>query len=167
VIVVEGGKVARAVSIPIGAVRQKERHLESDPPTAAQARALIAEIDQQLAQALGPGSGALPRGAPLVASAGTATTMAAVHLKLFDYDPAKVQGLRLSTMAVERMLAKFLESDTITRRAMRGMEPQRADVIPAGAAIFARLMNRIGASEMIVCDRGVRWGLAYELAEKR
>ena len=92
--------------------------------------------------------------------------MAAVHLKLFDDDPDKVQGLRLSTLVVEGMLAKFLEADVIGRRTMRGMEAQRADVIPAGAAIFARLLQRMGASEMIVCDRGVRWGLAHELAEK-
>ena len=166
VIRVDAGRVARAVSIPIGAVRLAERHLATDPPTAAQAVAMIADIDAHLERTFGgvSGAGGLPRGVPLVASAGTATTMAAVHLKLIDYDATKVHGLRLSLGIVERMLAQFLDTDTLARRAMRGMEPQRADVIPAGAAILARLMARMSASEMVVCDRGVRWGLAYELA---
>jgi exopolyphosphatase / guanosine-5'-triphosphate,3'-diphosphate pyrophosphatase len=45
------------------------------------------------------------------------------------------------------------------------MEPQRADVIPAGCAIYARLLHRLAAPELIISDRGIRWGLAYELAD--
>ena len=45
-----------------------------------------------------------------------------------------------------------------------GMEPQRADVIVAGVAIYARIVSKLQAPVLIVCDRGIRWGLAYELA---
>jgi exopolyphosphatase/pppGpp-phosphohydrolase len=56
----------------------------------------------------------------------------------------------------------------IARRAeIMGMEPQRADVIVGGAAIYARLAQRVAASVMITCDRGVRWGLAFERAAQR
>jgi exopolyphosphatase/pppGpp-phosphohydrolase len=42
------------------------------------------------------------------------------------------------------------------------MEPQRADVIAAGVAIFARLVQQLAAPVLITCDRGIRWGLAFE-----
>ena len=45
---------------------------------------------------------------------------------------------------------------------MVGLEPQRADVIAAGVAIFARAIRRITAPILITCDRGIRWGVAYE-----
>ena len=154
----DGARVTSAVSVPIGAVRLTERHLKSDPPTPAEARALIADIDGHLAPL------ALPSGVPVVGTAGTATTMAAVELKLLDYDPDRVTGLRMSPAEVDRLLARLLELTVGRRRGLRGMVVQRADVLPAGTAIFARVMHRVGAPEMIVCDRGIRWGIAHEQA---
>ena len=45
---------------------------------------------------------------------------------------------------------------------MAGVEPQRADVIAGGVAIYARVLHRLDAPVLITCDRGIRWGLAYE-----
>lgn len=158
IIVGRGGRLERAVSVPIGAVRLTERYLPDDPPGADQTKALIAEIDRCLAEV------DLPSGAPLVGTAGTATSFASVELRLAEYDADRIQGLRLSPAQVDRQLARFLELSTAEKRELPGLEPQRADVIAAGAAIYARLLNRTGAPEMVVSDRGVRWGLASELA---
>src|SRR5262245_17702185 len=78
-ITVDAGRVVSQVSIPIGAVRMTERHLAHDPPLAAEVAALTADIDRRLAEV------ALPRGAPVVGTAGTATTLAAVQLGLARY----------------------------------------------------------------------------------
>ncbi|MEO7734243.1 MAG: Ppx/GppA family phosphatase, partial [Kofleriaceae bacterium] len=94
--------------------------------------------------------------------AGTATTLAAVKLGLARYDAAAVTGLRLSRDAVAGMLDRLLAATVAERKALPGVEPQRADVIAAGAAIFARILAHIDAPVMITCDRGIRWGLAYE-----
>jgi exopolyphosphatase/guanosine-5'-triphosphate,3'-diphosphate pyrophosphatase len=50
------------------------------------------------------------------------------------------------------------------RRNVAGMEPKRADVIVAGGLIALALLDHWGASSVRVSDRGVRWGLAEELA---
>ncbi len=160
IIVSDGAKVVSAVSLPIGAVRLTERHLEHDPPTAGEARALFAAVDQQLAQL------ELPTGVPVVATAGTATTLAAMALRLEKYDPVAVTGLRLEAMAIDAQLARLLTANIAARRAIKGMEAERADVIAGGVAILARVMRRIDAPLMITCDRGVRWGLAYEHADR-
>jgi len=151
-----GGRTVSAVSVPLGSVRQKERHLRGDPPTAEEARALIADIDGVLAGL------DLPTGVPLVATAGTATTIAAVELRLRVYDPDRVQGLELDAATVERQLARYLELPLAERRRLPGLEPERADVIAAGVAIFARLLRRLDSRRFIVSDRGVRWGIAYQ-----
>ena len=153
-----GGELASAVSVPIGAVRLTERHLASDPPTADETRALFADIDAALAEI------DLPSGVPLVGTAGTATSFASVELRLAPYDGGRVQGLELSRAQVDRHLARFLELTCAEKRKLVGLEPERADVIAAGAAIYARILARMDAPSFVVSDRGVRWGLAAELA---
>ena len=155
-IVTDGAKVVSAVSVPIGAVRLTERHLKHDPPAHGEILELEADIDRHLA------SLALPVGVPLIGTAGTATTMAAVALELTTYDPDKVTGLRLEPERVAVLRDTMLAATTAERRATPGVEPQRADVIAAGIAIYARALDRIHAPVMITCDRGIRWGLAYE-----
>jgi exopolyphosphatase/guanosine-5'-triphosphate,3'-diphosphate pyrophosphatase len=157
-IVTDGQKVVSAVSVPIGAVRMTERHLKHDPPTAEELDALDADIDRHLAPL------ELPRGVTLIGTAGTATTMAATHLALGTYDPDAVTGLRLSPAAVEQMRARVSAQTVEQRKATAGIEHQRADVIAAGIAIYARALKRMEAPVMITCDRGIRWGLAFERA---
>lgn len=156
IITVDGGRVDAEVSLPIGAVRMTERHLKHDPPTAPEIAALDADIDHQLAAL------ALPRGVPVIGTAGTATTLAAVKLGLVRYDAAAVTGLRIAPGAVAALLARLLAATVAERKAIAGIEPQRADVIAAGVAIFARILQRTDAPVLITCDRGIRWGVAYE-----
>jgi exopolyphosphatase/guanosine-5'-triphosphate,3'-diphosphate pyrophosphatase len=155
-ITVDAGRVESEVSVPIGAVRMTERHLRHDPPVAAEVAALTADIDRHLAPV------ALPRAVPVVGTAGTATTLAAVKLGLERYDPAAVTGLRMAPEAVAELLARLLAATVAERKAIAGIEPQRADVIAAGAAIFARILQHTHAPVLITCDRGIRWGVAYE-----
>ena len=49
------------------------------------------------------------------------------------------------------------------KRTLPGLEPERADVIAAGASIFAGLLDRLAAPHCVISDRGVRWGLVYEM----
>jgi len=139
-----------------GAVRMTERHLAHDPPDAGEVAAMLEDIDRQLA------SLDLPSGVTVVGTAGTATTIAAIDLGLLSYDAAKVTGLRLDPHVVARQLERLLAMTVAQRRVMRGMEPPRADVIAGGVAIYARLLDRVGAHVFITCDRGIRWGLAHE-----
>jgi exopolyphosphatase/guanosine-5'-triphosphate,3'-diphosphate pyrophosphatase len=153
-IATDGTRVISAKSIPIGAVRLAERHLAHDPARPEELRALEADIDRQLPPLLAR--------VPVIGTAGTATTMAAVKLALEAYDSDAVTGLRLSPAAVGEQYARLAAMTTAERRALAGMEPQRADVIVAGIAIYARVLARVDAPVMIVCDRGIRWGIAYE-----
>jgi exopolyphosphatase/guanosine-5'-triphosphate,3'-diphosphate pyrophosphatase len=156
----DGARVTAAASVPIGAVRLTERHLLTDPPAPEELRALTLDIDRQLEGHLG--ALAMPRGAPVVGTAGTATTLAAMELGLTAHDSAAVTGVRITPATAFAHVARLLAATIAERREMRGVEPKRADVIAGGAAIYARVLQRLGAPVLITCDRGIRWGLAFE-----
>jgi len=157
IIVSDGARVVSAVSVPIGAVRLSERHLKSDPPSAAERAALDADIDAHLAPL------ALPSGAALVAVAGTATNLAAADLAMERYEPERIHGHVMTPAALAELTDRLFAATIAARREIVGIEPQRADVIAGGAAIFTRLAARLAAPRVVVSDRGIRWGLAYEV----
>jgi exopolyphosphatase/guanosine-5'-triphosphate,3'-diphosphate pyrophosphatase len=155
----DGERVTSAVSVPIGAVRLTERHLRGDPATAAEVVALHEDIAHHLEPL------ALPHGAPIIGTAGTATTMASVELGLAAYDPDKVTGLSLTLPQIQELLSRLLAMPVAARRELPGMVVERADVLPAGVAIFAEAAKKITAPRLTVCDRGIRWGLAFEISD--
>lgn len=157
----EGGavEITRACSFQIGSVRLFERFVRHDPPTSdelAEARALVrAEL----------ASLALPsRAEPLVGIAGTVTTLAAVARGIEPYDGSRVHGMRLAADEVLRVADKLGSLPLAERMRLPGLEPRRADVIVTGAAIVTEVLAWSNADELIVSDRGVRWGLVEALA---
>jgi len=152
-------RIAAAVSLNIGSVRLFERHVRSDPPSAEEMRSVQRDIRLALVDAPKP-----EEGATLVGVAGTITQLAALELELTPYDSTRVHGHRLTRSSVDRLAARLASLDLAQRRALPGMEPARADVLVVGSAIAQAVLEWSGASEVVVSDRGVRWGLAEELA---
>jgi len=145
-------------SVPIGSVRLTERICKCDPPTAEEKAALITTIDQAL-------SGLpQPQGA-LVALAGTATTLAALHLGLAAHDSGRIDGLHISVADLSALVDRLGDMSVAARRELPGLDARRADVIYAGGMILVRVAKRAGVDEVIISDRGVRWGLLEELLD--
>ena len=150
------------MSLNIGSVRLFERHVRSDPPTAEERTRIERDIARALADAPKPEAEAT-----LVGVAGTVTQLAALELELTRYDASRVHGYRLTRHAVDRLAARLASLSLAERRALPGMEPSRADVLVVGSAIARAVLEWSGAAELVVSDRGVRWGLAEELAARR
>lgn len=151
----------RLVSLPIGSVRLTERLLPHDPPTDEERRSLADFIDRALDQAPPPQG-------ELIGIAGTVTTVCAIHLALDTYDGARVHGTRIARADVDAIAERLGCLPVAERLLLPGLDPRRADVIYAGATILARVLARAhstgGTDAVIVSDRGIRWGLAEELA---
>jgi exopolyphosphatase / guanosine-5'-triphosphate,3'-diphosphate pyrophosphatase len=156
-----GRRIASAVSLDVGSVRLFERHVRNDPPTRTEMQSIEGDIAAALRGAPKP-----EPGATLVGVAGTVTQLAALELELTQYDAARVHGSKLSLSAVDRLAARLAAQSLAVRRSLRGMEPARADVIVVGSAIARAVLHWSNAEELIVSDRGVRWGLAEELAAR-
>jgi exopolyphosphatase/guanosine-5'-triphosphate,3'-diphosphate pyrophosphatase len=150
--------IEEAVSLNVGAVRLTERHLATDPPTPGELASLRADATAVL------DTGPSMAGRPLVGVGGTVTTVAAVVGAVEPYDSQRIHGARLSATELAQVRERLAATAVEERKAVAGLPPKRADVIVAGTFLVELLAARAGAHELIVSDRGVRWGLAQKLA---
>lgn len=138
-IVGDDGALSFHASTNIGAVRQSERHLHSDPPAASELIALLQEADE-IIRANVPAEflAGVARG---IGVAGTPTVLAAIDQALVEFDPWKVHGYAITREACARLLARLAELPLAERREVVGLHPDRAPTIVAGAAIMMATMR--------------------------
>jgi exopolyphosphatase/guanosine-5'-triphosphate,3'-diphosphate pyrophosphatase len=153
----QGADVVERFSVDVGAVRFTERY------------ALDGAVSRDvLAQALGAISADLDRldGRPAPASlagmGGAVTNLAAVSHGLAEYDPEIVQGTVLDRTELDRQIELYRTRTADERRTIVGLQPQRADIILAGACIVHTVLDKLGRDSLTVSDRGLRHGLLAE-----
>jgi exopolyphosphatase/guanosine-5'-triphosphate,3'-diphosphate pyrophosphatase len=146
-----------ATSLDVGCVRLSERFLTDDPPTAVSLAALREQAASHFPNLAGD--------ARLIGVAGTITTLATIDLELDEEVPEIVDGHVLGAETVERELARLAALPLAERRQVRGLMPERAPTIVAGAAILAELLRAAKTSELTVSERDILHGAALEAAE--
>lgn len=144
-------------SFQVGSVRLTERFVKSDPIPAPELEAVSKHLIETFESLPAP-----PAEATLVAVAGTATTVLAVAREIDPYDAAKVHGARMPFSEVLATAKKLSSAPLAQRRGFKGLQPKRADVIVAGALVLVEAMTRVGAKDVVVSDRGLRWGLLVD-----
>jgi exopolyphosphatase/guanosine-5'-triphosphate,3'-diphosphate pyrophosphatase len=150
-------RVEAARSVDIGCVRMTERH-------GADTDAMRADIERalDLAAATVPLTGA----ATLVGLAGTVTTVAAIALELPAYDSVAIHHSRIPLERVREVTGMLLSSTPEQRAAIPSMHPGRVDVIGAGALVLLAVMERSGASELVVSEHDILDGIAWSVARE-
>ncbi len=154
--------VEAALSVDIGCVRMTERHLASDPPTAAEVAAAERDITEAVDRALAAVPGRAAR--TLVGLAGSVTTVAGLALDLPEYDSARIHHARVSYDDVAKVTADLLAATVAERRSLPVMHPGRADVIGAGALILRIVMERSGHTSVVASEHDILDGIAFGLA---
>ena len=132
-------------STQMGSVRFTERFVDHDPPSRDEM--------QQLAQAV---RDTVPdvTAEHAIAVAGTATSLAAI-------DGAEdVHGYRLSLASCERITSMLAALPVDERRNVKGLHPDRAPTIVAGAVILTESIRAIGLELAEVSDRDLLHGAA-------
>jgi exopolyphosphatase/guanosine-5'-triphosphate,3'-diphosphate pyrophosphatase len=140
-------------SFDVGSVRLTERFVRSDPISDQDQRAIRDYLRWQLD---------LPPPPPsfrLVGVAGTVTTLYAIHHQIDSYDPARVHGGILTLAELRSLSQRLCAIPLEQRRNLPGLQPKRAEVICAGSLILETALEKLGASECTISDRGLRWGL--------
>ena len=97
--------------------------------------------------------------------AGTVTSLAALDLGLVDYDPDLVHGHVLTAAAVDEQLRRLASLPLEERRRLPGLEPERAPVIVAGAAILREILRRYELSSIEASEHDLLHGVALAAAE--
>ncbi len=163
-IVGTGEAISFHASLQAGVVRHSERHISSDPPTAAELEALAADARGAIEAAIaGTDEAAAVTG---IAVAGTPTSLAAVELELEPYDPERVHGHRLSLASIQRMLSRLASAPLAERVEIAGLHADRAPTIVAGVVILIETMRAFGLSEIEVSEHDILYGAALAAAAR-
>ena len=155
------GAVTSAISLDIGSVRLTERFLGAGPPSAAALAAAREHVD-----ALLDSSGVdFASVGTWVGVAGTATTLAGVHLQLEAYDREAVHGSTIPVPKLDELAFLLSRMDVDQIKALPSMHPGRADVVTAGALIATRVAARLTATELVVSESDILDGIALQLLQ--
>jgi exopolyphosphatase / guanosine-5'-triphosphate,3'-diphosphate pyrophosphatase len=150
------------VSLNAGVVRQTERHVAHDPPHPHELQALADEVRALVEDGVPPEI--RRRVVHAIGVAGTATSLAAIEQELDPYDPARVNGYVLELGECEFLLARLAQLPLAERREVRGLHPDRAPTIVAGAVIAIEMLRAFGLSRMEVSEHDLLHGVALERA---
>jgi len=102
----------------------------------------------------------------LVGTAGTVTTLAALHLGMTDYDWRRVNNLSLDQPMLESQLSRLEALPPNEREALPGMEKGRGDLIVPGLRTVLEIMTRLAKEVLTVSDFGLLEGVALALADE-
>jgi exopolyphosphatase/guanosine-5'-triphosphate,3'-diphosphate pyrophosphatase len=150
------------VSTQAGSVRQTERQLHDDPPQPEQLEELGDEVRAIVEESV-PAEvrAAVTHG---IAVAGTATQLAAVDQELDPYDATRVHGYVLELDRVRGILERLAAVPLEERRRARGLDPDRAPTIVAGAAILVQVMEAFGLDRVETSERDILHGAALAVS---
>jgi len=111
-------------------------------------------------------TGNVPGSWELVGTAGTVTTLAAIHLRMAPYVPHRVNGVPLAAKWIESLIARLAAMSLAERRELPGLEEGREDIILGGALIVHEILLGLERARMLVADAGLLEGLLLDLVEK-
>ncbi len=132
------GHIEQTVSLPLGAVRLTNDFLHHDPPRKPEMRQLRGLIAREVGRIASRVIHAKPK--VVIATSGTAEALATVGHTLYR---TKSQPAMTVTHVQMRKIAKMLTRLTVEeRRKIHGIGLRRAEIIVAGAAVFAQLLDR-------------------------
>ncbi len=155
------GAVSSAISLDIGSVRLTERFLGAGPPTPAALEAAREHVDALL-DSSGVDFGAI---GTWVGVAGTATTLAGVHLQLEAYDRERVHGSTIPVPKLEELAFLLSRMNVDQIKALPSMHPGRADVVTAGALIATRVAARLHVADLVISESDILDGIALQLLD--
>lgn len=99
----------------------------------------------------------------MMATSGTATTLAGLHLNLRRYDRARVDGAWLTSVSIDSTIAGLLAMSHDERCASPCIGTARATFVLAGCAILQALRDEWSIGPLRVADRGLREGILRNL----
>ncbi|RCW52694.1 Ppx/GppA phosphatase family protein [Halanaerobium sp. ST460_2HS_T2] len=146
-------------SLDIGCVRMTEKFV-SDPEAEfeeASFNKIYNYVDEFLSSHLQFDKNLKIRGV-----GGTITTMAAVKLGLKEYNSSKIEDLKINISELEKIIKKLSSLKLKKRQKVRGLQPQRADIIIAGLIILKTILDYVDSKELSVSDHDLLYGLVKE-----
>lgn len=160
IIFVDNSGPVHISSLDIGVVRLNEQYFEDGPVRSSR----IEQVERILNAAfckeylIAQKIGFCPE--ILIGTAGTATSLAAMDLKLEYYDSSKVEGHVVTSNRMVFILEQIIKMTPAERlQAFPSLEPGREDVILPGILISLTIKRIFSLKEIVVTEGGLLEGL--------
>ncbi len=153
------GQIRSMFSLPLGAVRLTQEFLQHDPPKKKELKRLREFIQEELSRI--ERRIATARVEMAIATSGTPAALASVVAARRKGESKGTPGI-VSRRAVQRLAAELQTYSLQQRIALPGIGPRRAEIIIAGAMVFAELMDH-GVSGFRYSPLGLRDGLLAQM----
>jgi exopolyphosphatase / guanosine-5'-triphosphate,3'-diphosphate pyrophosphatase len=151
-----GRQPAESTSLPLGSVRMSERFLPGEKAPSKQMKALRSHVEDAL-DGLDCWAGER-----LAGIGGTIRNLAAAAQKRMDYPDVDVGGFELTRDALDELIEELASKPAPKRGDIKGIKPDRADVILGGALVVASAMECGGFDSLEVSEAGLREGIFFE-----
>lgn len=151
------GQIQHMVSLPLGAVRLTREFLRHDPPKKNELERLREFVAEEIARFQGRATAADVHMA--IATSGTAAALAGVYTSRVESKPTTVPR-----MAVVKLVAELAKRTAAGRATMPGIGTRRAEIIVAGAVVFAELLTRLKLPSFRYSSLGLRDGILTQMA---
>lgn len=162
-------------SVPVGAVKLFEMFIKHDPPTPEELDECRELIHLKLSESI-DSSLMLPglllatnhSALSLIATGGTPTTIGAIDLGLNKYDGDRIHMHNISANTLTGIFNKLVSLPHEERSKVKGMGPERSDIIIPGSLILMTIMEYLKIKEAIISDYGLLEGLlCYNLSNEK
>ncbi|MGA2475860.1 MAG: Ppx/GppA family phosphatase, partial [Terriglobia bacterium] len=152
----EKGHIREMVSLPLGAVRLTGEFLPHDPPRPVEIQRLRRSIAEELDRVREQIAGIKVRN--VLATSGTAAAISNASQVVEPFGP-RLRAGHVSRTALVRLAEHLAKLDFKDRSKVPGIGPRRAEIIVAGACVFAELMERCNLPGFQYSPLGLRDGL--------
>ncbi len=96
---------------------------------------------------------------------GTATSLAGISIGE-DYNPKKVHGYRLTLEMVKALKERLYSISVEERKKLKGLQPERAEVIASGATLLCCIMEKFNISSITVSESDNLEGYLYSKIQR-
>lgn len=154
-----GTVVEQVHSLRLGAVRLTEQLVRSDPLKKRHWKTMRKAIDRTIKAAIRPPF----RAEMMIGSGGTFTNIGEIVRSQREGKAGNAHGYLVTRSELVYTLKRLRALPLEARRQVPGLNPSRADIILAGAAVVARLAKRLGTERILVNERGIREGILLSM----
>ncbi|MGB9712350.1 MAG: Ppx/GppA phosphatase family protein [Dissulfurimicrobium sp.] len=164
-ILARGGEILFSRSLDIGAVGLSEKFFGTGVLSGEEFERLGRFVARSIHDAKRDIGHTVPE--ILIGTGGSATAAGAMFIKMARYEPSRIRGLVLSADGLSDLLSCLIKAKTpLEKNTILGLEPERADILPAGIAIFLSVLSTFNLKDMIITDGGLLLGLLINLVQK-
>jgi exopolyphosphatase/guanosine-5'-triphosphate,3'-diphosphate pyrophosphatase len=164
-VLIKKGEAALLDSVKLGVARLSERFLASDPPAGSELEDLEEHLDRELAPFFARIEG--ERVKRVIGTSGTLLNLISIagflrgdppngHLNNYVVSAAEIAKVR-------RLLSRMTRQE---RLKVKGLDGKRVDLIVAGAMLADRIVQRLGAKQVVACTWALREGVLLDFISR-